>query len=297
MSALLQSYEDEFLEISAAVKKDIHSLRGSLRDGETTLGSADRATLLKTTQQSITKLKELNTNIQYESNDLSAGKREEARKNLSEYKTAVLQYEKDLTRAKGEVAAKEREELLNSGNKNDSAAPLTGGAENDVDRARLKMEDNTNKMRKGTDTLKHAEQLVNESDALADETIGSLAKQGDKIRKIKATTMDAEDEINQSKRTLNRMQKVMIQNKCMLIVIICVLLFLIFIIAYMKYSGSGNHNAGESSVGGGSGADGGDKVAVPLPPTPPAGCEPYCVAEAPSDLNMGSSSGTLTKLD
>jgi chromosome segregation ATPase len=235
MSALLQSYEEEHSETSAAIKRDMDQLRNSLQ-ASNTLSSTDRAALLKGVQTKLTKLKELNTNIEYE-----AAQRADAKQKVADYKRAVFTLEKDLTRMKTDVAQKDREDLLVGANSSSSNDGLMT-AESDVEKARQQMARNTEKLKKGSDVLRNAEQLVNETDALADDTIDNLAKQRDQIKDIKRKAMDTDDELNHARRTLTRMQKVMIQNKAILIVIIIVLVSMIIGLAYVKAGGSSSNN-------------------------------------------------------
>ena len=232
----MNSYEEDYAEANAAIQRDLSTLRNSLVDGAK-MGSSERSTLLKTIQTTLAKLKESCNNIELEANDLIPAKRTEAKARVAEYKRTVFQYEKDFTRAKTEVAKKEREELLDSAT---GGGNIGGGenAANDVERARQQMANNTSKMKQGNDTLKRAEQLVEDSHNLADGTIDELGKQREKLQRIKQSTAEADEEINQARKVITRMQKVMIQNKAVMIIIIGVLLLMIFIIAYVKYGGS-----------------------------------------------------------
>jgi hypothetical protein len=236
--ALLQAYEEEYAELNTAVQKDLQTLRQSIND-TTGVGSTEqRNKLLLSIQGNLSKMREVYGSMDVEANNLAPAKKDEAKQKIAEYKRAVFGYEKDCVKAKQDITKKEKDELLAATKKREDSVEMNDTSAKDVAEANARMTKNTENMKKGNEILKDAERLVNQTDAIADDVIDELGKQREKIIKIQQTTHEADEEANQARRILTRMNKVMIQNKAILIVIICVLLFMIFLIVYLKFSGS-----------------------------------------------------------
>lgn len=234
MSSLFKTYEDDYVDLTSSINKDIDELKSSLPDGDgkmATVPGVNRLQRLSSAAATYDKLRALVNNMEFESNDIPIAQRQQVKERVAEYKRSLFNTEKEMARLKKECSQLERDELL-QGRPTSVAA---SAEEIEANKHRVQLASNTQKMKNQTDKLRAAERLVNDADNMADESLQELDRQGNVIKKVGQTTTDTDDEVNQSRRITNRMHQVMIQNKALLIVIILMLSIMIIVIIYVKY--------------------------------------------------------------
>ncbi|ORC89121.1 vesicle transport v-SNARE 11 [Trypanosoma theileri] len=199
-------------------------------------GSVDRAQQLHVLQQGVAHLRDLVTSMSYESNDVSErSAQEEAKRQVAACKQTVVEMEKEMARLRQEAREADRRDLLtgssyhnNNNNNSNHYYHNNGGLLGDVeDEDRARMLDNTSRLRGGTAVLQKAESLLQGAQDTGISTLNTLRAQTETIQNIRNTIHDADAEVMDSRRIVNRMQNTALKHKIILIGIIVALVFLI----------------------------------------------------------------------
>ncbi|KAH9593515.1 hypothetical protein LSM04_008107 [Trypanosoma melophagium] len=190
--------------------------------------SVNRAQQMHVLQQGIAHLRDLITSMSYESNDVTeATAQQEAKRQVAECKQRVVGMEKEMARLRQETREADRRDLL-SGNGYANRSNHNNGILDDVqDENRTRMLDNTSRLRGGTALLQKAESLLHGAQDTGTATLNTLRTQTETIKHIRSTIHDADAEVMDSRRIVNRMQSTALKHKLILIGIIVALLFLI----------------------------------------------------------------------
>lgn len=247
--SLFQTYEEEFKDASKELTDDVAALRATLTTSAPgyrappATGPTSRASRSKKIQQLLTKIqKELLHGMDVELNDVPTQQREAARERLATYKKTIFAQEKDFAKLKQDAATADRTDLIGNGANVDTvglaANQALEGLDDETKKQRMQMARNSAQLGQGTNTLRKAEHLLDQTEDLSNQVVHNLAQQTEQIQNIHNKTRLVDDELSQVRRILTEMHKEMVKNKAVLLIIICVLLLLIFLVLYIKFGGS-----------------------------------------------------------
>lgn len=268
MSSLLQTYEEDFKEVLQRAEEELASIRRTCtRDGASTEGIGKGGLELQTStyvpppstgpqsrvrrcaevSKTLNLLQETLSNMEYESHDAPAVQRQTLRHRINEYEKRLRNTENTLVAVKSECSVADRHDLTadlkqrvtmsggtNRNTKGGDTRMHEEGEENDPDdEHRRTMMDNTEKFRHASRTLVQAERVLNETEVVGSDALQNLRKQTEQLQGLHEVTIAVDDEISDTRRIVNGLQKGMIKHKATLIGIIVFLIFLILVAIYI----------------------------------------------------------------
>ncbi|RNF05608.1 vesicle transport v-SNARE 11 [Trypanosoma rangeli] len=246
MSALFQSYEEEYRDVVKSIREGLDGLRATFNheaDGYAAPPVTGPASRLQRGAQLVrltTQMKGLLNNMEYESNDVPLAQRPALKERLADCRRDARGLEEEVAKVRGKCAAADRVDLMASSTKTGSA-PVDAralGLDEETARHRLHMMQNTERIKQASNKLGRAERLLNETEETGVTVMQNLRTQTETMHHIHATTNSVNEEISEARRVLTQMHRTMIKHKLMLIGIILVLLLLIFVAAYLSVSKS-----------------------------------------------------------
>lgn len=268
MSSLLQTYEEDFKEVLQSAEEELASIRRTCaRDGASaelvgtggaeqrtstyvpppTTGPQSRVRRCAEVSKTLNLLQETLSNMEYESHDAPAVLRQTLRHRMNEYEKRLRSTENTLAAVKSECSVADRQDLTadlkqrvtgsggtsRSQKESDSRIHGEGNEDDPDDEHRRKMMDNTEKFRDASRTLVQAERVLNETEIVGSDALQNLRKQTEQLQGLHEVTIAVDDEISDTRRIVNGLQKGMIKHKAILIGIIVFLIFLILVAIYV----------------------------------------------------------------
>ncbi|CCW65058.1 unnamed protein product [Phytomonas sp. EM1] len=249
MAMLMQSYEDEYHEISKRFHDELDVLQGTLQRGSAgytappASGISSRQQRCASLSNLIAQMKDLVVNMNYECSDLPVALQKACKGRIDRFKEDIQNLEKTVAKMKVEASAADRQNLLGGSKERmnpTASSGLAGDDRNEMDietqKYRAQMMDNTKKYEDASKTLLHAERLLNDTEMSGNETLTNLRTQTESMRQIQETVVNVDSEVSESRKILLKMQRAMIKHKLILFGIISILIFLILVAIYVEVS-------------------------------------------------------------
>ncbi|CBH13419.1 hypothetical protein, conserved [Trypanosoma brucei gambiense DAL972] len=232
-SDLLREYENDFNETLKEANDVASRLQESLqRSGVSyqappAAGPQSRSQQCHSLQQSLTRLRELITNMSYESNEVEpASAKEEVKRRLEDYRGKLVALEKQLSRLRQESREADRTDLLGNGREmGDDGGSMEEHA---------RMLGTTTKLKEGTGALQKAEALLHGTNELGLETLSVVRGQTETMKHIHGVVIDVDDDVTESRRIVHRMHQVARKQKLIMAGVIGMLVFTFLIIVFWK---------------------------------------------------------------
>lgn len=255
MTTLFQTYEEEYREAVKTITDECAGLRQTLNrqaagyQSPPATGAGSRVQRCRQLTATLAHARELLSGMEYESNDMPAAHRQTSKERIAEYRTKIRSLDEALAALKSDCSAADRQDLLGDAERrkidgSDETAP--GAMDDTTQKQRMLMMDNTAKVKDASNTLRKAERLLNDTEAVGSEALANLRNQTETMQHIQETTIAVDEEVSQTRKILGGMQKMMIKHKLMLIAVIAVLLFLIIVAIYVAVS-KGSSNSSSAS--------------------------------------------------
>jgi vesicle transport through interaction with t-SNAREs protein 1 len=258
MTTLFKDFEDDYLALTATANKDMAAIRATLTappdaaadDAVATAAARaeDRDKAVTSATGVLSRLKDVITNMEFETNDIVPAERAQAKQRVGDYRKTVATLERELTKLRStSVKASEKEQLL--ARRGAAVTARGGGADGERQmQAEERMQQTTATLKGQNDTLRQAERLTVEMNDIADDTLGNLAKQRETINRFSDTTRAADEELSHVQQILRKMQREMLKNKLMLAAIIAFLLIIIVGMLYYKFGRTAQTHETETST-------------------------------------------------
>lgn len=254
MTTLLQAYEEEYRETVKTVADELAALRATLnRDAvgykaPPSTGAGSRLARISSMGAALARVRELTGSMEYECNDLPATSRQTVKDRISEYRANVRRLEESISKARAEASVADRQDLMGVGRSGgrprpDGASLGPGELDDETREHRMQMMDNTSKFREASSKLKQAERILNDTETIGNEALGTLRRQTEQMNQINEVTIAVDAEVSQSRRILGNMQRTMVKHKATLVSVIAVLLFLIVVAVWVSVNKNRSHSA------------------------------------------------------
>ncbi|KAG5478767.1 hypothetical protein LSCM1_06171 [Leishmania martiniquensis] len=246
MTALLQSYEEEYRDGVRVIRDESEALRqlcdckasGYKAPPATGPGSrVQRGARLTTV---LAQVRELVNSMEHEANELPAAHRQTAKERIAEYRANLRALEEGIMRLKADASAADRLDLLGDTERSKEASGGAPGkkAPDCLDHAtkahRMTMLENTAKVKDASVKLQQAERLLNDTETVGNEALTSLRYQTETMQHIQGTTIAVDEEVSDARKIISGMQRMMVKHKIILLAIIAFLLFLICVALYVS---------------------------------------------------------------
>ncbi|KAG5478571.1 hypothetical protein LSCM4_04804 [Leishmania orientalis] len=260
MTALLQTYEEEYRDGVRVIRDESEALR-QLCDRKASGYSAPPATGPGSRVQRgahlstvLVQVRELVNSMEYEANDLPAAHRQTAKERIAEYRANLRTLEEGITRLKADASAADRFDLLGDAErrKAGSGGASVNQAPGDLDDAtkvhRMTMLENTAKFKDASGKLQQAERLLNDTETVGNEALTNLRYQTETMQHIQGTTITVDEEVSDARKIVSGMQRMMVKHKLILISIIMILLFLICVAVYVSATKNRRNSSSSQST-------------------------------------------------
>lgn len=215
MSELFETYEKEFCDLSGAITCDINDLQ--------TMGSSKQKVQELETKMST--LQEAIRNMELELASLPAAKKTQLTVRLRNFQANASNLKKEFEKAKVSV---NRKELIGA-----SGGVRFISAADEEHRDRLQA--NTDRLAKQSDTLKNARRLVGEMEDLGEDTKGRLRSQREGMERTLNTVRETNQEMTRTRKILSLIQRRSLMNKVIIFAVIFVLILVLVLIIYFKW--------------------------------------------------------------
>lgn len=260
MSSLLQTYEEDFKECIQQIEEELGSIRltcarngagpAAVENGTTTTwssyappsstGPKSRLQRCGEVSKKLNHLQEILSNMEYESHDAPSTQRQLLRHRIQEYEKRLRAMETLLITVKGECSIADRQDLMagvpEEGKGKESTkrrAPDKGENEDPDEEHRRILMNNTEQFRGASRTLGKAERVLNETEVIGGEALQNLRKQTEQLQGLHEITIAVDDELSETRKIVNRLQRGMVKHKAILIGMIVFLIFLIIVAIYV----------------------------------------------------------------
>lgn len=194
-------------------------------------------------------LQEMISNMEYESHDAPSSQRQVLRHRIGEYEKQLRSVETLLGAVKGECSIADRLDLTaglqvrgggqqqHPGAYGSREGGKGGGGGQEIDdpdeEHRRIMMNNTEQFRNASRTLEKAERVLNDTEVVGGEALQNLRKQTEQLQGLHEITIAVDEEVSETRRIVNRLQRGMIKHKAILVGMIVFLFFLIIVAIYV----------------------------------------------------------------
>ncbi|KAH3872635.1 vesicle transport through interaction with t-SNAREs homolog 1A-like [Dreissena polymorpha] len=209
MSTLIESYEQQYSNLSAEITVTIGKLGNSL--------GAEKQGHIRHADKLFDELAELLEQMELEIKELPAKDKQKYRTRLASYKAENKKLLADMKRAK--LGLNAREELL-------------GEEVNDSEDQRTRLLDNTETLERGSRRLQDGYRVILETEQMGAQILNDLSDQRETIQRSRNRLEETNTALGKSSRVLSGMMKRIIQNKVLLVFVIFIILFVIVMAIY-----------------------------------------------------------------
>eukprot|EP00762_Andalucia_godoyi_P002987 ANDGO_04159.mRNA.1 Vesicle transport v-SNARE 13 len=215
MAEIFENYEQEYIEISASIKRHTDSLQSA--SGE------NRRQMIATLDREIEEAEDILRQMSLEARVAVGPVREQLKQRLTNYQKDSTKAKADLKRAKLDVssAAGGRDALL------------SGTADsNQAYRDRLVA--STDRLSSQGSRIKDATRVAEETETVGVGIMSELSKQREQIQRAQGHLSETNTQISRSRRILGEMARRIVTNKILFGFIILILVAAIFLVIYFK---------------------------------------------------------------